>query len=144
MEFFTSFSFPSFFASFLHPLACVCLLCFWLFWASAHYWLLCFLFWQSYFIKLFDAGIQCESIRTFIYNSTWIIYKNWFSIAIAAFGSLIMEKKNIVIASSFHRNCCKGTLVLVCVLSFAYYNMKQHANPPHLLAPPKTCCLQSR
>ena len=30
-----------------------------------HYWLLCFPFWQSYFIKLFDAGLQCEFIRTF-------------------------------------------------------------------------------
>ena len=32
---------------------------------SAHYWLLSFLFWQSYFIKLFDGGLKCEFIRTF-------------------------------------------------------------------------------
>ena len=31
--------------------------------------LLCFPFWQSYFIKLFDADLQCEFIRTFLYWS---------------------------------------------------------------------------
>ena len=32
-----------------------------------HYWLLCYPFWQSYFIKLFNAGLLCEFIRTFYY-----------------------------------------------------------------------------
>ena len=35
---------------------------------SAHYWLLSFLFWQSYFIKLFDGELQCKFIWTF---KTW-------------------------------------------------------------------------
>ena len=30
-----------------------------------HFCLLCFPFWHSYFIKLFDGGLQCEFIRTY-------------------------------------------------------------------------------
>ena len=33
--------------------------------APAHYWILCLPFWQFYFIKLFDASVQCEFIWTF-------------------------------------------------------------------------------
>ena len=40
---------------------------FWRF--RAHYWLLCFPFWQSYFIKLFNARLQCEFIRTFFLST---------------------------------------------------------------------------
>ena len=32
----------------------------------AHYWLLCFPLWQSFFIKLFDADLLCEFIQTFL------------------------------------------------------------------------------
>ena len=42
---------------------------------SAHHWLLRFLFRHSYFVKLFDAGLQCEFIWTFLYyniKTCWI------------------------------------------------------------------------
>ena len=46
--------------------------------ASAHYWLLCFPFWQSYFIKLFDAGLQCEFIWTFYIFFPALLYATIF------------------------------------------------------------------
>ena len=38
---------------------------------SVHYWLWSFLFWHSYFIKLFNGGLQCEFIRTFLHDFLW-------------------------------------------------------------------------
>jgi len=33
--------------------------------SSLFHWILCLAFWQSYFIKLFDAGLQCKCIQAF-------------------------------------------------------------------------------
>ena len=53
---------------------------------SANYWLLCFPFWQSYFIKLFDAGLQCEFIQTFYpSNSNKEIEIFFFAIRLQSF-----------------------------------------------------------
>ena len=52
---------------------------------ESHYWLLCFNFWQSYFIKLFDGGIQCEFIRTldiYVFGLLlWVIYIGFFGVS---------------------------------------------------------------
>ena len=70
---FGSFFFRVFFLShlnFIHFFLFVAFFYFWVFLQiseriSAHYWLLSFPFWQSYFIKLFDGGLQCIFIPTF-------------------------------------------------------------------------------
>ena len=49
---------------------------------AGHCWILCFPFWQSYFIKIFEAGLQCEFIRTFLWRFFWqgnfyFLYSCW-------------------------------------------------------------------
>ena len=58
---------------------------------SAHYWILCFPFWQSYFIKLFDGGLQCEFIWTFFWRQTGTT-PIWSSVHLAEYWLSIVLK----------------------------------------------------
>ena len=51
--------------------------------------LLCFPFWQSNFIKLFDGGLQYEVIRTFNFQNSKYLWCHFFSNQLSARAALV-------------------------------------------------------
>ena len=76
----------------------------------AHFLTLCFPFWQSYFINLFDGGLQCKSIRTLSIKNLQCLCKDF---------ELFFEGKNPFCLTYLHSsNPCQR----VKYFDIQYYN----------------------